>query len=296
MPSEVSVQCLLSAAKHSSFTKAADELYMTRQAVSQQIAILEKELGLKLFDRTTAKVDLTPCGELYVRYFSDAIRQWRAVQRRAEAILTTEGEKIRVGCLHAIDLGERVLELVEHSRNQGHAFDIMWERREADDLLNHLLDGAFDVAFVFEKEMKQFRLAEQLDSFLFATTQGVIVARDNYPLVRAGAIAADFEREPCFLSAGMIPNEQAKQGFLNEFSACGVRFTDIRTCPNRESVQTMVELGRGITVCTLAERFAHFPNMIAYPMDRYQGIFCVWKSATEKPQTQAFVDAMRGKT
>lgn len=54
MPSDVSVRCLLASARYGSFTKAAEELYMTRQAVSQQIAALERELGAKLFDRTTA--------------------------------------------------------------------------------------------------------------------------------------------------------------------------------------------------------------------------------------------------
>ena len=63
MPSEVSVRCFLSVARHDSFTKAAGELYMTRQAVSQQIAALEKELGVKLFSRTTARVTPTPVGD-----------------------------------------------------------------------------------------------------------------------------------------------------------------------------------------------------------------------------------------
>ena len=89
---------------------------MTRQAVSQQIAALERELGAKLFDRTTAKVIPTPVGELYIRFFNDALRQWEEVQRKAESILRREGETIRIGCLYATDLGDRVLEKVEHSR------------------------------------------------------------------------------------------------------------------------------------------------------------------------------------
>lgn len=55
MPTDTAVRCLLAVARRDSFTKAAEELYMTRQAVSQQIAALEKELGVKLFLYNTAK-------------------------------------------------------------------------------------------------------------------------------------------------------------------------------------------------------------------------------------------------
>ena len=54
MPSDVSIRYLLTAARYNSFTKTAEELYMTRQAV---IASLERELGAKFFDRTTSIVE-----------------------------------------------------------------------------------------------------------------------------------------------------------------------------------------------------------------------------------------------
>lgn len=54
MPSDVSIRCLLTAARYNSFTKTAEELYMTCQAV---IASLERELGAKFFDRNTSIVE-----------------------------------------------------------------------------------------------------------------------------------------------------------------------------------------------------------------------------------------------
>ena len=43
MISEIGVQCFLTAVENKSFTKTAEVLYMSRQAVSKQIAQLEKE-------------------------------------------------------------------------------------------------------------------------------------------------------------------------------------------------------------------------------------------------------------
>lgn len=51
------------AARHLSFTKAGEELFITQAAVSQQIKHLEGQLGFKLFYRMTRKLALTEDGE-----------------------------------------------------------------------------------------------------------------------------------------------------------------------------------------------------------------------------------------
>ena len=49
-------------ARHRHFTRAAEELYVTQSALSQQVRRLEEELGLALFLRTSRGVELTPAG------------------------------------------------------------------------------------------------------------------------------------------------------------------------------------------------------------------------------------------
>jgi len=46
-----------------SFTKAADALFITQSAVSQQIRLLEKELGVSLFERKIRAIAITPAGQ-----------------------------------------------------------------------------------------------------------------------------------------------------------------------------------------------------------------------------------------
>ncbi|WP_104018543.1 LysR substrate-binding domain-containing protein [Roseovarius nitratireducens] len=55
------------AARHSSFTAAADELHLTPAAVSQQIRLLEKRLGAELFKRLPKGVALTDVGQAYAQ-------------------------------------------------------------------------------------------------------------------------------------------------------------------------------------------------------------------------------------
>jgi len=53
-----------------SFSKAADDLFLTQPTVSGHILSLEHSLSLRLFDRTGREVRLTKAGEVFLRYAS----------------------------------------------------------------------------------------------------------------------------------------------------------------------------------------------------------------------------------
>jgi len=86
-------------AKHESLSKAAAALYMTQPAVSQSIAQLERELGLRLFTRTSKGVILTNEGKLLFEYANSAINLiYKAEKKLDEWKNLSEGElKIGVG-------------------------------------------------------------------------------------------------------------------------------------------------------------------------------------------------------
>jgi LysR family glycine cleavage system transcriptional activator len=65
LPSLMAIRAFEAAARHSSFKVAAEELNVTHSAISHQIKGLETELGVRLFDRHTRRVDLTDAGRLY---------------------------------------------------------------------------------------------------------------------------------------------------------------------------------------------------------------------------------------
>lgn len=64
-PSTKALQCFETAARHSSFTYAAQEMHMTQSAVSKQVTQLEDMLNTALFYRTSRQISLTPAGKVY---------------------------------------------------------------------------------------------------------------------------------------------------------------------------------------------------------------------------------------
>src|ERR1044071_9528139 len=62
------LQVFHAVAKHLSFTKAAEALFMTQPAVTFQIKQLEESLNTRLFDRAQGRIALTPAGEVALDY------------------------------------------------------------------------------------------------------------------------------------------------------------------------------------------------------------------------------------
>lgn len=69
------LQCFEAAARHLSFTRAAEELHLTQSAVSKQVAQLEDLLRHHLFLRIRRRLQLTPAGSLYLAEVNKILTQ-----------------------------------------------------------------------------------------------------------------------------------------------------------------------------------------------------------------------------
>lgn len=72
LPSPIALRSFEAAARHLSFTRAAQELYVTPSAVSHQVRALEQTLGIRLFLRMTRQLQLTEPGETLLRVLREA--------------------------------------------------------------------------------------------------------------------------------------------------------------------------------------------------------------------------------
>ena len=93
LPSLNAVKAFEAAARSRSFTRAAEELFVTPGAVSQQVKALEAELGLKLFNRERQRLIITEAGREYLAVVRDALDQIafgteQLTQRQRSGVLT----------------------------------------------------------------------------------------------------------------------------------------------------------------------------------------------------------------
>jgi len=93
LPALNNLKAFEAAARHESFTRAAEELCVTQGAVSQQVKALETGLGIKLFNRERQRLIITEAGRDYLTIVRDALDRIavgteRLLQRQNAGVLT----------------------------------------------------------------------------------------------------------------------------------------------------------------------------------------------------------------
>lgn len=84
LPNLLALRAFEAAGRHLSFTRAAEELFLTQGAISRHVRGLEDELGVKLFHRRVRSLELTPQGDAYL-----------ATVRHAFDLLATASRQVR---------------------------------------------------------------------------------------------------------------------------------------------------------------------------------------------------------
>ena len=85
LPPLEALRAFEAAARHLSFTRAAEELFVTQSAVSKQIIALESAMATRLFERRTRALGLTAAGERLQRAVESAFAELRAATAELRA-------------------------------------------------------------------------------------------------------------------------------------------------------------------------------------------------------------------
>lgn len=129
LPSLAVLRCFEAAAKHQSFTAAAEELGLTQGAISRHVKELEEQVGAALFRREGRGVRLTDAGQNLARDLFDDLERLRRTMSHAVAagsstqllsiaVLPTFGSRWLMPRLPDFKKGREDLELVVYSRTE----------------------------------------------------------------------------------------------------------------------------------------------------------------------------------
>ncbi|WP_043627601.1 LysR family transcriptional regulator [Nonomuraea candida] len=100
------IEIFLTLAEELHFTRTADRLHVSPARISQAIRKQEREVGAKLFERTSRSVRLTTVGERLYSDLRPAFRELHESVRRAKLAARDESDALRIGmlCSNAYDL------------------------------------------------------------------------------------------------------------------------------------------------------------------------------------------------
>jgi DNA-binding transcriptional LysR family regulator len=103
-------------AEHRHFGRAADALHIVQPAVSQQVARLERELGIALFDRSRRQITLTPDGQAFLPHARRVLNAAGQAARAAAALAAGQAGTLRVGSSEV--LGSRLEQILAAFRQR----------------------------------------------------------------------------------------------------------------------------------------------------------------------------------
>ncbi|MGC0312203.1 LysR family transcriptional regulator [Kitasatospora acidiphila] len=278
---------VIAVAETNSFTRAAERCLVVQSALSHQIARLERELGARLFERTSRRVRLTPAGAAFL----PAARQCLdAAERAAAEVAAAVGEvrgRLAVGLIPtvaAVDIPGALRDF----RRRYPQVRVGLRVGASDDLVEQVKEGALDVAFlglpttarltgVAARELARDRLV-------------AVVAPDHplagEPSVSLGRLATeDFVDLPAG-TAGRIQTDQA-------FAAAGLTREVAFEVTTADFMDRLVGQGLGI---------AMFPSASVHRLTGVAAVevtdaparveYVIWSPVGRTPAAAAFLDLL----
>ena len=143
------LQYLVSVHDQKSFSRAADECFVSQPTLSGQIKKLEEQLGSALIERSTRKVLFTPLGEDVVRHARDVLRSVNKIQSAVQSHGDPMAGEFHIGLIPTI--GPFLLPVM--MPGMGESFPqtklFLYELR-TQELLQQLQKGEIDTAILAE--------------------------------------------------------------------------------------------------------------------------------------------------
>ncbi|WP_430610594.1 LysR substrate-binding domain-containing protein [Enterococcus sp. DIV0876] len=100
--SSLMLQYLDTLLKHSNYTKAAKDLYISQPYLTQTIQRIEQELGAPIINRQTGHFQLTEAGKIYYQYLETLETESAKLKNRLSWYTNTEKRSLRIGILPSL--------------------------------------------------------------------------------------------------------------------------------------------------------------------------------------------------
>lgn len=214
-------QVFLEVARHLSFTKASQTLFISQPAISKHIKSLEESYQASLFDRRGNAISLTPEGQLLI----DFIMKAKALERQLEYDLNTFRDPLRIK--GELKLGASttvalyiVPPVLSGFRKKHPQVRLSLLNRNAESVLKALLDREVDLGIIEARNK-----ISQVSTHHFLTDEVVPVCSSKSELAKKGRLSlSELTNTPIALRERGSGTLTAVQYALN---ARGIKFSDL---------------------------------------------------------------------
>lgn len=190
---DLQIEYFLAVADNLSFTKTAAEKYVSQPAISKQIAAMEEELGVLLFERAYKSTKLTEAGKLFADFYRKQRKDLSAITQKAKETAGAKNIPLRIGsapCWTLTDFLPAVMKQLETHRPP---IQITLESYGFQQLTGSLNEDVIDIAITLPAHVPSI---PTLEVHTLTEVPRLLIYSRNHPLSQRGGLGpADFKDE-----------------------------------------------------------------------------------------------------
>jgi DNA-binding transcriptional LysR family regulator len=284
---------VIAAARNGSFSAAGHELNVRQPIISKRIREVEDELGVFLFDRSTAGARLTPTGEEFVVGARRIVDAFHRLSDRAKASGAGNIGRIAVGFYKSTSSG-CFRAALKSFREKFPSVEVELMEASYLELKAGVMSGAIDLAIVLGDTGK----AELLDSMALWSAQLVVALPEDHPLAEKSNIYWPELKGERFLISHDDPGPDIRNVLLRHLAGPSDHPEIVMRQLSRESILSEVGSGQGIGLQTETASAAAGQGVVFRPVHDGNGgirlgyIAC-WRPDNTNPVLKNFFDTLR---
>ncbi len=251
----VQLRAFHNVAVYGGFSRAAHALSLTQPALSDQVARLEEEYDILLFDRQKKRIALTAFGEELLTY----TRRLFDIEKQTQDFLT-EKQALKSGTLRImVDSPHHLLEAIAAFRAEHRGIFVSIKTGNTDEVTSALLDYTCDIGVLGEvPPNKKFNVLK------LSSTPIIAFASVSHPLAHTKSIAMEAlaKQHLVLREKGSKP----RQIVMDYAGKRGIKLSASIQAEGREAVREIVAAGVGIGFVSRAE-FGYDRRLVQIPID-----------------------------
>lgn len=288
------LQYFVSAAELSSFTKAAKKHYVAQTAISQQIAKLETNLGIKLFDREKNRVILTDAGQIFYEDIINVLHEYEIAIRKAKNFYQRQKKMITIGYnyRHELQLLTQVIKEFEKLYTQ---VEFVIKEGESAELIEEVKNGLCDI-FVNISCALSPADKEYVDQYTIYEGDMLLAVSKNHPKAGYEFLEAKELGEEKFI---VLNVNNVFRGFTEMKEHCkmdGYEMKIVDYAPSLGVQLMMVELERGVTFAQDLLAKKDDGNIRYIPIrnsNHKYNVDIIWSKENQEEYTKQFINFVR---
>ena len=283
-------------AQYRSFTKAANQYYISQTAITQQIRALEESMNVQLFNRSSRPVALTPAGRIFFLEAKAILERMETAVSKVKDASTGLVGTLRIGYTKGYERSDL--------SNKLRAFHLEYPnilltcyRCDTDRLAAGLFNNEYDIIFTWDSTniLQEHTISHKI----IERAPLVVTLYSGHPFAQRSALnRRELKNEAIlYMTPSSTGDSFGDSHFMDLYKEAGYQPNILFRSNDVESILMMVAAEEGISVMPsyITNKLTNADNLVFIPLigeEEAEEIIAVWKQGELTPELRHFVESL----